>query len=90
MATIAERVQRGIDLLDEKGPKDWRDKIDITILSITSPLSCILGQTFGSFIDPICGFNIRGVSDEYGFCGWKDDSAELEAEWIRRLTEDKS
>lgn len=44
MATVAERVQNGIDLLDAQGPRDWREKIDLDAFDIRSCTRCVLGQ----------------------------------------------
>jgi hypothetical protein len=42
-------VDAGIALLDEKGPENWRGKIDLGILNIDDHQDCILGQLYGRF-----------------------------------------
>lgn len=90
MATVAERVQRGIELLDERGPKSWREMVDLKAFDITEPCGCILGQLFGEFSDGKTVLNISSGKD-FGFdANWQDaedDYQALSAEWTRRLTE---
>lgn len=43
MSTVAERVERGAALLDEKRPGWWQE-IDLGTLDIRSTCGCILGQ----------------------------------------------
>jgi hypothetical protein len=50
MTTIAERVQAGATLLDEKRPGWWQD-VSISNLAMSLGRSCVLGQLFGSFYD---------------------------------------
>jgi len=42
--TIAEYVQNGIKLLDEKGPENWRELIELDPLDIQFTNHCIIGQ----------------------------------------------
>jgi hypothetical protein len=51
MSTINERVQAGIALLDEKGPADWRERIDFATLNLQSRRNCVLGQIYGYYND---------------------------------------
>ena len=46
MSTVAERVQRGAELLDEKRPGWWRE-IDLERLDVSSTCNCIGGQVAG-------------------------------------------
>lgn len=46
--TIAERVQAGAALLDEKRP-GWDQEIDLDTLALESECLCVLGQLFGKF-----------------------------------------
>lgn len=61
MATVAERVQRGIELLDAEGPNNWRERIDISTFKIRSACGCVLGQVF---MDE--GLNACETDWEYG------------------------
>lgn len=42
-------VQRGVALLDAKGPPGWRDRIDLDTLDIGSLTLCVLGQVYGHY-----------------------------------------
>lgn len=62
-----EQVARGIALLDERGPTDWRKRINLDTLDVGSLENCILGQLYGSFLrkpssvfwDTVnCGFDV--------------------------------
>ena len=46
MNDIAERVERGAALLDEKQP-GWLDIIDLDLLDISSRCGCVIGQLAG-------------------------------------------
>lgn len=86
--TIAERVQRGIDLLDAKGPADWRERINGKTLDVKTFCCCVLGQVFGDFCDGKLALGMAEHSLPYGFC--PEDRAEAEllnAEWVRRISE---
>lgn len=95
MLTIEQRVQNGIDLLDAKGPKDWRKKIDTKTLCIQSSRKCILAQVFedvgnlSGFLIGYCKLSAPNCKDN-GFARSDDDHSGLkvQAEWIRRLTEE--
>lgn len=80
--TVAERVARGVALLDEKRP-GWAMEIELSVLDVRSPCFCILGQTFGSY---------RGGTEEL------DDGSSplipstagfdaLTAEWVHVITD---
>lgn len=43
MTTVAERVARGVALLDEVMP-GWADRIDLLRLDIDVPAHCVIGQ----------------------------------------------
>lgn len=40
-----EKIARGVALLDEDNP-GWRDKIDLTLLRMGNPGTCVLGQAY--------------------------------------------
>lgn len=46
--TDEERVRRGIALLDEHGPEDWRTKLTEP-LNLNDTWHCVLGQVYGSY-----------------------------------------
>ncbi len=87
MDTIAERVARGVALLDLKAP-GWDDRINVAELNIASCHVCICGQVFGSYSGGIRVLGIDWNADndymyrspvEYGFTGgplvteaWRD------------------
>jgi hypothetical protein len=45
-------IERGIAWLDEVNP-DWRDKINLGTLALSSLDHCVLGQVFGSYEEGI-------------------------------------
>lgn len=53
MATkrIAKEIAKGMALLDQKGPEDWRGKIECDTLDMQSCFDCILGQLYGEYAD---------------------------------------
>lgn len=72
MSGYEARVARGIALLDECGPKDWRSKIDLDTLDIASPWRCVLGQLYGSFgwgLGALSGAFSCRLAAHYGFTG---------------------
>lgn len=102
MLTVAERVEKGIQLLDEKSP-GWRESIDLHQLKMIQCDKCILGQMFINYGRGRTELNLtQAESVEHGFQS-KDwgtpllpsgspamvDYLELEAEWHRRLTENQ-
>lgn len=46
MPKARQAVQKGVALLDRFGPSDWRQQIDINELSMGSPYTCVLAQSF--------------------------------------------
>ena len=50
MSYIAECVANGVQFLDEKIP-DWRDRINLETLDMSSPYNCVCAQVAGSFLD---------------------------------------
>lgn len=90
MATIAERVARGVKYMDEFAPADWRERIDLDLLDISNGSDCIFGQVFRGD-SSCCGWCAHGDDFEsnsdggeardYGFDGSWDDCDALNAEW---------
>lgn len=72
MSTINERVQAGIALLDEKGPADWRERIDLGKLDLAYMSRCILGQVFGDFY---AGARDLGFKEEWAWYVNERDTA---------------
>lgn len=54
-----ERVANGVAWLDENGPDDWRNLIDLTTLDISDSGFCVLGQVYAPEADK------AGVRDGY-------------------------
>ena len=82
-------VPRGVALLDEKGPSDWRSKIDPAKLRMFSFHGCVLGQLYGNFF---IGKDALGIPDGvdgclYGFDSAKHPVGTVQAEWERVLAE---
>lgn len=48
---IEERIDAGIELLDENIP-NWRERIDLTQLDLRSTYHCVLGEVFAEEFDP--------------------------------------
>ena len=47
--TTAERVAKGVQYMDEYGPTNWVDLIDLDTLDIGSTENCIFGQVFRNY-----------------------------------------
>lgn len=63
-------VLRGAKLLDEKGPENWFNKVDVTEgkFHMRSTPKCLLGQLYGSYYTGLGILGIRRVdSTNYGF-----------------------
>ena len=72
MNTIAERIERGAALLDEKRP-GWWQQIDLATLNIREPCNCIGGQLGGggllAFGATMTDLGLLG-DDEVTACGF--------------------
>jgi hypothetical protein len=101
MSTVAERVARGAELLDEKVP-GWAERISVAELDLSSCSSCVIGQLFateafnGAGLWPSgydFGVQIIGVNgweSWYGFDRRFSDTepwSELNDEWRRVIAE---
>lgn len=90
-AEADKRVKAGADLLDGEFGVTWRDKIDVSMLSMTSPYNCVLGQLYGHYGS---GLNKLSLSDgvtaySHGFNSTYDEdpgNAVTKAAWMRILT----
>jgi hypothetical protein len=65
IAKYADRVARGIELLDSHIP-GWADRIDLSRLDIQSCVSCVLGQ-LGGWAHTSDLLDIYGDQTRYGF-----------------------
>lgn len=64
----ADVVNAGIKLLDESGPSNWRDLVDLNTLRLEACDVCVLGQVFGSFDDGLDNLDLtHSTSKRYGF-----------------------
>ncbi len=95
--SVAERVQNGIDLLDERGPNDWRQTVRDRLedLDIDSCYSCVLGLIFGRYVfgTSEVGLQTCRESADAGLlvdehANFYEESSALTAEWTRRILED--
>jgi hypothetical protein len=97
--TIEQRVQAGIDLLNEYKP-NWRGLVDVTTLDQQRPSRCILGQVFNGFIKGLNKLEINYTNAQgmergadFGFCTYDDDHdvpyedtyEALTKEWAKRI-----
>lgn len=62
--SIARRVARGAQLLDQYVPK-WHRQIDVSELEMNNGGMCILGQTFGDFSDGLHELLMGAISAEF-------------------------
>lgn len=73
MTDFEIRVNAGIEWLNEHGPTEWWDLIDLTTLDLNSPARCVLGQVFAADCDTY-GYN-NGY--EYIFNKYVNDDGDL-------------
>lgn len=59
MNRFAEQVARGMALLDERGPTNWRKRINLNTLDVSTGEDCILGQVYGWYPDGLDALGIR-------------------------------
>lgn len=90
MDAVAERVERGAQLLDEKRPGWWQE-IDLRRLDIDSPCNCIAGQLGGStgaggYLAVIRSLDLTGTEEVR--CGFEaDDDYDWLADEYAALTD---
>jgi hypothetical protein len=63
---LAERVERGAALLDERRP-GWWDEVDLSKLDLNSCCRCVLGQLWGHYW--------RGAAELFGCPFYNADAA---------------
>jgi hypothetical protein len=56
---LRECVKRGVNLIDQYGPQDWRKKINLAKLDMCSVTNCVLGQLYETFTDGLKALNFR-------------------------------
>lgn len=83
--SLAERVTRGVELLDERGFRDWRDRIDLEGLDVYDPFRCVLGQVYDSFGLGVAMLDLAQPARAYGFDCEPFERVALNAEWRRVL-----
>lgn len=82
-----QRVANGAAWFDERGPSDWRTRIDPDALDVESEYDCPLGQVYGSYFG--APYDARFSEDspyaymavERGFNGQGTDLEALNAAW---------
>lgn len=91
--TVQQRVQNGIDRLNEYRP-NWHKSVTPEHIAMDDSCDCVIGQLFGRWskwcqlmhvesswrlgFDAKGGLNCEDTSDDF---------AALEAEWVRRIGE---
>ena len=83
---VKDRVQKGIDLLQEKHGADWVDKIDLKSLNLGSTTECVLGQVYGDYHDGLKELQLHGESAKYGFMSEGEPYTVLDEEWADRIS----
>lgn len=88
---VRPEVVAGIELLDEMGPADWRDTIDVKRLNIELADRCVLGQLYGSYLGGLRALGFCGLgtmnSSAYGFStNISADYPRLNREWKLALS----
>jgi len=92
VATNVKQVNKGIELLDRKGPENWWNKINLEHLHMEYGTRCVLGQTFGDYEDGLTAMfghasDLTGV--RYGFYEGESKDVpsyrELQAAWEEEI-----
>lgn len=87
--TPAERVARGVDLLDRVMP-GWAGEIRPEALDMVDCCHCVLGQLFGDFQygeDQLFGYQYGATAEHGFFTNSHRDYGALQAEWSRVIAE---
>lgn len=85
MATTLERVQAGIDFLDERHP-EWRGEIDRNILDLSSQTDCVLGQLYGHYMDALPALGMYGDRVRQTALGFEVTEEQIEEQFEERST----
>lgn len=88
MATVEERVAKGVALLDDKRP-GWRSEINTDILVMSDSRDCLLGQLYGDYGSGLQALDLWVEEDAnkysfgtpYGFTTGGETWNELHAAW---------
>jgi hypothetical protein len=87
--SISEKVGNGVRILNQSGPAEWWDAIDLGKLDISSFDVCVLGQLYGNFAAGcmrIFGSFDDAATDKAARCGFNfplTDPVALTNEWKR-------
>lgn len=68
MSDLSAAIGRGIGWLNQNGPADWWDRIDLETLDISDPSKCVLGQIFAAEADQ-AGMNTGYLFTQTFFSG---------------------
>lgn len=90
-AEADKRVKAGVDLLDREFGASWRDKVDVSMLSLTSSYNCVLGQLYGHYGIGLDKLSLSDGEESYshGFNSTYDEdpgNAVTKAAWMRIIT----
>lgn len=99
IAPAKERVQNGVAFLDIMVP-DWRERINVKWLNISTIHQCVLGQLYGDYFEGKRALDLYKPhtpnADDLGFVAKingdedivkiREDVHALNAEWKRVLT----
>ncbi len=81
-------VERGTNLLDEKGPPMWFLMIDEDNLSVSEPNRCPGSQLYGSFdalITTLFGYDWPGQLSRHGFACFTHEDSIYVREWKKQI-----
>jgi hypothetical protein len=90
---LAERVERGAALLDERRP-GWWEKVSLQRLDLASECDCPLGQIWGGYIKGVAALFggvrpldtiMQGVPMRYGFDDPTFDYEEITDLWLAAI-----
>ncbi len=85
---VHDAARRGAQLLDARGPSDWRIRINLPALTMDDVVWCVLGQLYGTYRDGMRALDIeRGMSQHYGFNITDEKMLVLREAWVELLTQ---
>jgi hypothetical protein len=70
-------VQAGVALLDERGPQNWREMVDVDTLDIADPKCCVIGQVFPDAYFWNAMNRLGALDDTYGFTSHTNRECDL-------------
>lgn len=94
MATVQERIARGMALLDEKLP-GWKERVNLARLDMSSQTYGLLEQLFDGYMKGLRALGLAfATGQQYGFDIRNDDEddegeeewGQLTDAWIKALT----